>query len=471
MTKKKQIIYDIVWAIIIAICVFMIALFINRAEGLSPFSASVAAIDIICMIISVPIYMSTLRHKGMRTLADTFLWMLLVNVIYLASNCVHYMTDREPGLAEVNGVMNIIYRVCPVVLTLLFWRFLDSWNENTKKRPRAGMILKIAAVVDMIYIACNIFGRYLFDVSKETGQYMRGPLTYTSAVFPFLAIIVFLIRIVLSRQQMSDKLILMVYPVFPFVVAVIQLATDGPSLVPVAVFFSFLLFYTNLFVRRGREILARERDLTLSRLQVLQMQINPHFLYNTLASVGSLCDSDPEAAQEMVYSLSDYLHDNFTDIQTPSLISFSDELKHLRTYCNIQKVRFPDISVSFDLKAGDFLIPAMTLQPLVENSIRHGLRKVRDREGVITIATEENDENWIVSVKDNGAGFTPEDISKDEKEHIGIANIRTRLGILCEGSLEIESSPGEGTSCRIIIPKKQKMQDVLHKILETVRKC
>ena len=134
-------------------------------------------------------------------------------------------------------------------------------------------------------------------------------------------------------------------------------------------------------------------------------------------------------------------------------------------------MRFPDISVSFDLKAGDFLIPAMTLQPLVENSIRHGLRKVRDREGVITIATEENDENWIVSVKDNGAGFTPEDISKDEKEHIGIANIRTRLGILCEGSLEIESSPGEGTSCHIIIPKKQKMQDVLHKILETVRKC
>ena len=452
--RKRYVLYNVLIVIQIVFCCVISGVITLFHDNVSAINAAVAVMETLCLILTIPIFISVLRYNTVLRITEVYLMMLIVNSIFLSSDAVFNLVNGKPSFYILNFAVNTIHRVCPVALSLLFWFFMVLWEDRLGvPQKKRSYILHIAAVADLLFMLANIPGRYLFDVSRGTGEFAAGPLLYFAVVFPFISIAVFTTHILCSRQSVINKVILLAYPILPLIIAVIQFIVKGPSLVSVAIFFSLLLFFTNLFVRRGREAISRQRDLTLARLQVLQMQINPHFLYNTLASIGSLCDSDPAGAQEMIYQLSDYLHDNFTDIHTPSMISFSEELDHLKSYISIQKMRFPDIGFEYDLETVDFFIPAMTLQPLVENSIRHGLRKLRDRKGVITVMTKETDAAWTVSVKDNGIGFVPEE-AEDTDEHIGLSNVRARLGMLCGGELEVTSVPSEGTVCRILLPKE-----------------
>ena len=454
--RKRYTLYSILLGILTAICVFAACVMTYLFGSLSVENASVAAIEVICLIISIPVFLSVLRYRGAMEITEVFMMMLVVNSVYLSADVISHLADGKPELYHIHFAVAMLCRLCPVPLSVLFWSFLVRWiGKGESRLKKRSYLLHIAADIDIVFILGNIPWRYIFDITKDTGRFVRGPLIYLTVIYPIAAIFIFMARIIRCRESVFDKLTLLVYPVFPVIMSIVQVMVKGPTFVPVTTFFSLILFYTNLFVRRGRESIARQRDLTLSRLQLLQMQINPHFLYNTLASIGSLCDSDPEGAQEMVYMLSDYLHDNFTDIQTPALISFSEELEHLKTYFSIQKIRFPDIYMEFELNAMEFAVPAMTLQPLVENAIRHGLRKLRGREGIITIVSEESEGSFTVCVKDNGTGFSEDEAAADGQEHIGIANVRKRLEMLCGGILEVESVPSQGTVCRITIPKEQ----------------
>lgn len=454
--RNRNTLYIVLLVILIFFCCAVACLMTYYFRTMTGGNASVAAIEVICLILSVPVFLSVLRYKGAMEITEVFMMMMVVNAVYLGADITAHLVDGKPELFILHFIAAMLCRLCPVPLAVLFWAFIIRWSreEGSSTERKRSYLLHIAADIDILFILGNIPGRYIFEISKDRGLFAPGPLISLSIVFPIIALFVFLKMVINSRISISDRITLLVYPVLPVVVSFFQVVMKGPTFVPIATFFSLILIYTNLFVRRGRESIARQHDLALSRLQVLQMQINPHFLYNTLASIGSLCDSDPQAAQEMVYMLSDYLHDNFTDIHAPAMISFSDELDHLKSYYSIQKVRFPEISLEYELSATEFSVPAMTLQPLVENAIRHGLRKLRGRDGVITITSAQTDDAFVVCVKDNGTGFAQDAEETDEHEHIGIANVRKRLEMLCGGSLEVESVPSEGTLCRIIIPKE-----------------
>ena len=137
------------------------------------------------------------------------------------------------------------------------------------------------------------------------------------------------------------------------------------------------------------------------------------------------------------------------DNHTP--IRLSKEIEHTRYYVSIEQIRFPDIEIRFDLQSGDFLLPALSVQPLVENAIKHGLMKLPEG-GTVTISSCETDAHYCVSVEDNGAGFATS-ILLDERKHIGLRNIRGRVEAMCGGTLTVESTPGVGTKVEISIPK------------------
>ena len=126
----------------------------------------------------------------------------------------------------------------------------------------------------------------------------------------------------------------------------------------------------------------------------------------------------------------------------------------------IEQKRFPNIGIEYDIKARDFMIPAMTLQPVIENSIKHGICARRKSSGTIKISSEEREKDFLVTVEDDGVGFdiSPEALeNNDEKGHhhgIGLQNTKKRLEMICGGSLEINSTPGKGTKCYIILPKE-----------------
>ena len=200
------------------------------------------------------------------------------------------------------------------------------------------------------------------------------------------------------------------------------------------------------------EKMVLDAQLAESRISTMMSQIRPHFIYNTLGSIEQLCELDPPKAGELVHNFAKYLRGNFGELDNPKPILMSQEMEHVRHYINIENVRFPDMTFSFEMKSEDFSLPALTVQPIVENAIKHGLMKLQ-KGGSIRVISYETDTDYCISVEDDGVGF---DTSKllDEKKHIGIRNIRDRLKVMVDGTLEIESTQGVGTKVLIRIPKE-----------------
>ena len=198
---------------------------------------------------------------------------------------------------------------------------------------------------------------------------------------------------------------------------------------------------------------AMEMKLQESQISIMLSQIQPHFLYNTLNSIYQLCETNPMRARSMVNFFAEYLRNNLSSLEEPGLISFETELSHIRTYLEIEKIRFDDtLEIEYDIKCNDFSLPVLTVQPIVENAVKHGTSKKRGG-GKLVISTAEDAENYIVKVSDTGVGFDPSAPKNDGKSHVGIDNVKQRLSNMCGGSLIIESEIGIGTLATVRIPK------------------
>ena len=202
------------------------------------------------------------------------------------------------------------------------------------------------------------------------------------------------------------------------------------------------------------ETKALNAELAESRVSTMMSQIRPHFIYNALGSIEQLCKIDPPKAGELVHSFAKYLRGNFGELDNPKPIRMSQEIEHARYYISIENVRFPDMTFSFEMNSIDFDIPALTIQPIVENAIKHGLMKLQ-KGGTIRVVSYETDTHYCVSVEDDGVGFDTS-VLLDEREHVGIRNIRGRLAAMVGGTLEIESTIGVGTRVLIKIPKEER---------------
>ena len=195
-----------------------------------------------------------------------------------------------------------------------------------------------------------------------------------------------------------------------------------------------------------------EAELKESRVAIMLSQIQPHFIYNTLGTIERMCLKDPQKANELVRNFSLYLRGNFSELNSVTPIRFTEELKHVEYYANIEKVRFPDMNIEYEVEATDFVLPALSIQPLVENAIKHGLMRL-ETGGTVVIRSYETPTHFCVEVKDDGVGFDP-NLPIDEKKHVGLRNIRGRLKAMVDGDLILESKPGAGTKAIIMIPKE-----------------
>ena len=195
-----------------------------------------------------------------------------------------------------------------------------------------------------------------------------------------------------------------------------------------------------------------EAELKESRISIMLSQIQPHFIYNTLGTIERMCLKDPEKAFDLVRNFSLYLRGNFSELDSVTPIQFAEELKHVEYYVNIEKVRFPDMSIVYDIETTAFVLPALSVQPLVENAIKHGLMRL-ETGGTVTIHSYETPTHFCVEVTDDGVGFDTS-LPIDEKKHVGLRNIRGRLQAMVDGNLLLESKPDTGTKAVIQIPKE-----------------
>ena len=219
----------------------------------------------------------------------------------------------------------------------------------------------------------------------------------------------------------------------------------------------FLFYYLVVHVQISQQI-NEEKEIKLKeqRMSLMLSQIQPHFLYNTLNTITALCRINPKLAEETTIKFSKYLRENMHSMGKNDTQLFSKELEHTNIYLDIEKLRFGDrVKVEYDIKTDDFNMPTLTLQPIVENAVKHGIcNKVEG--GTIKISTEKKGKDHIITISDNGIGFEMGKALNDGRTHVGIQNVKERLKTIVDAELEITSFIGIGTVVKIIIPGKKK---------------
>jgi len=181
-------------------------------------------------------------------------------------------------------------------------------------------------------------------------------------------------------------------------------------------------------------------------------QIKSHFIFNSLTAISDLCSENTEA-QEALAAFSDYLRVNMSSLNQKKLVPFDAELRHIKNYLWLEKLRFEErLQVIYDINSNDFKIPILSVQPIVENAVSHGLFN-KTGAGTIRIRTTESEAEYIITVVDDGVGFDAESLNDNSRNFTGIENIKNCVVTMCSGTLVISSKPGIGTRVNISIPK------------------
>ena len=317
------------------------------------------------------------------------------------------------------GVVDAVLVVLPIFTDVLFY---DTWLYWSAAQTIANIIL----------LGCLVRE---FFITKGKERFL-----YIGSTLPLLSFIIDVIMTDLGlwKGGVSSKYVFVVFFVAAMVV-VLKVIPNGINALSKA-------------KELETEKILLNAQLTESRISTMMSQIRPHFIYNTLGSIEQLCNIDPEKAGELVHNFAKYLRGNFGELDNPKPILMSQEMEHVRHYISIENVRFPDMTFSFEMNSDDFHIPALTIQPIVENAIKHGLMKL-SKGGTIRVVSYETDTHYCVSVEDDGVGFNTTELL-DDRKHVGIRNIRGRLKAMVNGILEIESTEGVGTTVLIKIPKE-----------------
>lgn len=224
--------------------------------------------------------------------------------------------------------------------------------------------------------------------------------------------------------------------------------------------FVILLFYFEIDLKESeraqtkeKELAKKEAEMTTLSVNLMMSQIQPHFLYNSLSTIAYLCTEDPNEAEKATNEFANYLRANLKSINSKDPIPFSKELDHVQNYLKVEQRRFADqMNVIYDIKTTDFLIPPLALQPIVENSVHHGV-ETRYEPTTIRVTSEEKENEYLVIVEDDGPGFDINQKMDDDRLHVGINSTKTRLREMVHGYMEIESEIGIGTKVTIHIPK------------------
>ncbi len=340
------------------------------------------------------------------------------------------------------------YAVRPLILTL-FMRLV---------RPKMKLGWAWALVgVNTAVNATALFSDVCFRISEDN-HYRSGPLGNMClwvSMFLLSALLVMTLRAFRPQKRKEALVPLLAVALIVGGVALDYKTTEGiqpVTFLTIAVLISSVVYYIWLhlqFVQEHEHVLVAGQ-----RVRLMLSQIKPHFLHNSLAVIAELCDADPEAAKAATIKFSKYLRGNMRSIDAEKAIPFERELSHTRLYLEIEQLRFEDaLQVRYDIAATGFLIPALTVEPLAENAVRHGVRENPDGKGTVTVLTRELPDRYEVSVRDDGPGFDPARLPDDGEVHVGIENVRERLAQVCGGTLVIDSAPGQGTTATIRLPK------------------
>ena len=373
------------------------------------------------------------------------LLMMIMNILQLTGSSAFVALRQHQVEAEI--LLPVLQCLIQFLFYGIFFEFLFYLKEYFSPAKRLDTI--ILSVTGATLLICALLRALTIlqpDFSKQAGFILRF-----GGICIFLVIVWMLLRC-RPRMTRADQMVMLTTMIMPLLGMLIRNAFPRLQLFSLSVTLSLLLIYGFVHLNLAYRAKAQQLELAKSSMTIMLSQIRPHFLYNALNSIYVLCGKDPAKAQEAIADFSEYLRANMGNT-AKTLITIDQELDHVRHYLALEKIRFEDqLRVVIHHQSHGFLVPPLSVQPLCENAVKHGIHK-KEGGGTVTIHTHEDEKYYYVDVSDDGVGFDPEKVMDSDQNHIGIANVKSRLKNACEGTLEIEISADKGTRVRIRIPK------------------
>lgn len=427
----------------------------NNAIDLINFSAAVTGLVIVLLGLFFTLAVNSLEKWTRRF----FVALFSVAAAYVASDLLSQVSliFQGPDYA----VLSRIAVFCESFFSSLLMPMITVYllrcsGERRKRTPLFASMFTLW----LVYVALLIFTQFSTEIYSISNKnvYQRGPWYFMLLVPPAAMMIMNCISLFFRRKQLTKKqrAAFTVYLLIPLGCMLIQMFSYGLLMIVIGTSVSAMIMFVFILLDQVDHSIRQQKENAAQQASITVLQMRPHFIYNTLMSIYYLCKQDAEKAQQVILDFSSYLRKNFTAIAKADAIPFEEELEHTRAYLAVEQARFKDqLLVEFDTPFTDFRIPPLTLQPIVENAVKHGMDPELEPL-FISISTRRQDGYAEITVDDSGPGYQPAD---DNEPHIGLDNVRERLKMMCKGDLTISRRDCGGTIVTIRIPVQEDVHE------------
>ncbi len=385
----------------------------------------------------------SITNKPIKLLAASMLLTLMVSFLgQLEIWCDLY--DKPVWILYIKSAL--VYMIYPMIL--LFELFVTLPNKNK-------LMMAIPQILNTVLLVCNACGLEIIYGYRADHSFIAGPLRMYPAVlmcFYVGALSVTAARMMHGGERKQGAVLLFI-SFASILTLLLELAEIAMGYTDEICALGLLVYYWVISANSHdqiREQLHRTQlEAERSKNELLVAQIRPHFINNSLMAIRSRARDYPEL-YESITRFSKYLRSHFDAMGDAKMIPFEKEMDNVEAYLDLERENYGDLlDVQYDIEDDAFLIPALTVQPLVENAVRHGIGDYA-RGGTVWIRAHRQEGRIVIEVADDGSGATCAETEKTARKGIGIENVRKRLRSISNGELEILHGD-HGTTARIIL--------------------
>ena len=384
-----------------------------------------------------------------------YVW-AIASLVFIITVCeyVEYWCDTYNKPIWIRYVKSAItYSLNPLLILLELYLIAPIKHK---------FLLVIPYIINVALAVSDLFGTNFIYAYTEDHNFISGKLKVVPAIVVcfYILLLTFYSNYFIKNDERS-KAIIVFFMSFTTIITVyleyeniIVNHTTDIAAMEMLIYYFYLAAIHHSKVQQ--KLHASELALERQNNELLMAQIQPHFINNSLLAIQARCMDYPEI-YDSIRNFSRYLRSNFDNIGNTHSITFEQELKNIKAYLALEKMNFGDrLTVEYDIDNEDFMLPALSVEPLVENAVRHGVA-ARENGGVVQIIQRDEESGIIIEVRDIGQGKLNLTEKQEKRRGIGVANVRARLAVNNKGVLEL--IPEDNGYCARIILKDIRYAD------------
>ena len=425
--------------------------------------------SIFCLLAMIAVYASrSIDEKRAGLLMGILLMCALIGIF----DGISWIFEGNPsgfaGFMERGSVFLMF--VCQNILILwgtMYFRYLmltsnTAQGETSRRKWLWDRLVNFVAVCCIITISLLVLSQFIpilysFD---ENNTYYRLPLSLIQQILPGICMFGLLYftlkyRRFLYKEDLACVILCCILSVLSAVSLALSFGISASVFVAdmcgILMFISYEILGGHKAVKKEVELAEKDAAIAHQKIRIMQNQIRPHFIFNSILAIKQLCVEDPQTAASALQHFATYLRMNLEAMTDDRLVPFDREIDCIREYVALEQADpANEFEVFYELEFIDFTLPLLTVEPMVENAIRHGLAS-RKKDGIVKIKSYHDEDHVVILVEDNGSGYGSETRQQAEHRSIGIQNVKDRLSMQCKGELSIINT-GRGTIVKIDIP-------------------